>query len=72
LGILEGRHPMAQVGPLRESRGPGVVHTDASFSWNCSLRKPFNRGGGQGLTAPACLGQSGTTWIKQLANESQK
>ncbi len=29
LGILEGRLPLAQVGPLRECRGPGVVHTDA-------------------------------------------
>jgi hypothetical protein len=29
LGILEGRLPVAQVGPLRECRGPGVVHTGA-------------------------------------------
>ena len=27
LGILVGRLPMAQVGPLRECRCPGVVHT---------------------------------------------
>ncbi len=28
-GILEGRLPMAQVGPNRECRGPGVVHIGA-------------------------------------------
>jgi hypothetical protein len=28
--LLVGRLPMAQVGPLRECRGPGVVHTGVS------------------------------------------
>jgi hypothetical protein len=35
LGILEGRLPVAKVGPLRECRGLGVVQTGAPSRYWC-------------------------------------